>query len=373
MSGGAPSIVIVAGELSGDMHAARLLKAMKEMRPGLEAWGIGGDHLQAEGMKISQHADQMAVMGIWEVLKRYGFFRKVFHGLLAEIRQRKPDLVLLVDYPGFNLRLAAALQGEGIPIVQYVCPQVWAWKKNRIPKMASVLDRLIAIFPFEPAVFKGVNLDVQYCGHPLVDEVAEVDEVDDWPEDRKLLLLPGSREQEIARLLEPMVGAARLLQREDAGISVRIAAGDEKSARLIAAQGLDLDGMEVVVGQTRELLKTATAALVTSGTATLETTLLGCPMVVVYKTSALTYEIGKRVITVPHIGMVNLVAEREVCKEMIQGAASAEALAEAVKPLLEDGPERQAMLKGYEEVRGKLVSDEDGHAPARAILELLKG
>ncbi len=370
-----PEILIIAGELSGDAHAARIVRSLKKQIPDVKAWGFGGDHLAAEGVEIKEHIRDLSVMGIWEVLKRYGYFKKIFDQLLADIKVRKPDLVLLVDYPGFNLRLAAALKGSGIPVVQYICPQVWAWKKNRIPKMADVLDALICIFPFEPKVFAGVDLPVFYGGHPMVEETEKVEADAGWGEGVKLALVPGSRLQEIDRIFYPMLESAKLIQKLIPDVQIRVPAADEnceKRLREICDSQSDMPAVEIVSGKMRELVRGADAALVTSGTATLETALLGTPMLIVYKTSFLTYEIGKRVVQVPHIGMVNLVAEREVCQEFIQQDADPVAMSKALFPLLSDTEERREMLVGLQEVRDRLVPDEGGDAVSKILLEQLK-
>lgn len=369
---GAPSILIVAGELSGDVHAARILRSLNRRIPGLKAWGFGGDNLAAEGMEVREHVRGLSVMGIYEVLKHYGYFRRVFHRLLEETRQRRPDLILLVDYPGFNLRFAKAVRDLEIPVAQYVCPQVWAWKKNRIPRMAEVLDELVCIFPFEPAVFEGTDLKATYRGHPLVEETMSVEALPGWkPGAKKLAVVPGSREQEIDRLFLPMMRTAHRLGSEIGDLHIRVSAADrrrEHQLRALLRTLPELGTPDIVVGNMRGLVKGADAALVTSGTATLETSLVGTPMLVVYKTSPLTYAIGKRVVKVPHIGMVNLVAGREVCPEFIQYAAEPEAMAAALKPLLSDTPERRRMLEGLAEVRDKLVPDDGGDRVA-AVLE----
>jgi len=370
-----PEVLIVAGELSGDAHAARVLRALKSKIPKLTAWGFGGDDLANEGMEIKEHIRDLSVMGFWEVLKRYGYFKKIFDALREQITQRKPDLVLLVDYPGFNLRLAAALKGCGIPVVYYICPQVWAWKKKRIPKMAELLDAVICIFPFEPNVFEGYDLPVLYGGHPMVEETASVEADSGWTSEVKLALVPGSRLQEIDRIYLPMLETAALIKKDVPNVQIRIPAADEaceKRLRELSASRPELPEVEITSGKMRSVVKGADAALVTSGTATLETALLGTPMQIVYKTSWLTYEIGKRLLQVPHIGMVNLVAEREVCREFIQGDATPHAMSQALKPLLSDTQERRSMLTGLKEVRSLLQSDNGGTAVAEILMPYLE-
>jgi lipid-A-disaccharide synthase len=366
------NVLILAGEMSGDLHAARLLRSLKTQVPEVTAWGFGGDALAAEGMEVIEHTRDLSVMGLVEVLKHYGYFRRIFDALETRVRRAPPDLILLIDYPGFNLRFAKAVRDLGVPTVQYICPQVWAWKQSRIPKMAKILDQLICIFPFEPPLFEGTGLDAGYFGHPMVEETLKVQADSGWGGGPRLALLPGSRVQEVQRLFPPMAEAALRLKKDRPDLQIRVAAATEALADLMRT----LPGgneVELVVGKTRALVKGADAALVTSGTATLETALLGTPMLVVYKTSAMTYAIGKRLVKVKHIGMVNLIAEREICREYIQHAAAPEALAEGIKPLLEDSDPRRKMLAGLAEVRERLVSDEGGLAPVRAILARLSG
>lgn len=365
-------VVVVAGELSGDAHAARVVRALKLRIPDLKLSGFGGDHLAAEGVEIQEHIRDLSVMGIWEVLKRYGYFRRIFHDLVGQLKKDPPDLLLLVDYPGFNLRLAEALKGSGIPVVQYICPQVWAWKQSRIPKMARILDRVLCIFPFEPGVFAGVDLDVRYCGHPMVEETRNVQADPGWKEGPKIALVPGSRLQEIDRLFLPMLQAASRFPEAQIRIPVANAECGERMRQLLRAHP-ELPQPELVDGAMRELVKGADAALVTSGTATLETALLGTPMLICYKTSPLTYAIGKRVVKVPYIGMVNLVADREVCPEFIQDKADPDLLAAALAPLLEDSPERRKMLDGLAEVRDALSSDQGGMKVVEGLIDLLEG
>lgn len=366
------TVLILAGEMSGDLHAARLLRSLKTRVPSVKAWGFGGDALAAEGMEVIEHTRDLSVMGLVEVLKHYGYFRRIFDALEARVRREPPDLILLIDYPGFNLRFAKAVRDLRIPTVQYICPQVWAWKQSRIPKMAKVLDQLICIFPFEPPLFEGTGLHAGYFGHPMVEETVTVAADPDWGEGPKLALLPGSRIQEIQRLFPPMAAAALRLKKERPDLQIRVAAATEALAeqmRDMLGEMAGVEAVELVVGKTRALVKGADAALVTSGTATLETALLGTPMLVVYKTSAMTYAIGKRLVKVKYIGMVNLIAEREICPEYIQHAATPEALADGVGPLLEDTPVRREMLADLAEVRERLVADEGGMAPVRAMLE----
>lgn len=363
-------LMIIAGETSGDIHAASLVHAIQKQRPDIAWFGIGGPHMRNAGVETFHDVSEMAVLGLAEVLKRYGFFKRVFRETLALIDARQPDAVILVDYPGFNLRLAQKLHDRGIRVIYYICPQVWAWHRERIPKMARILDRLITIFPFEAEHFSGTNLPVSYVGHPLVDTARKARALPaitlPWQGRKRVALLPGSRIQEINRLLPIMLKTAARLESDDPDINFIVAAYGESEAGRIHEILHRIRGpkrCDIVTGRTRQLLRQADAALVASGTATLETALMRCPMVVAYKVNPLTYFAGKLLIRIQHIGMVNIVAGREVCPEFIQYAATPGALAAALRPLISDTPQRQTMLTDLNAVAETLG---DGGAAERA-------
>jgi lipid-A-disaccharide synthase len=353
-------VMIVAGEQSGDQHAARLVRDLRAARGDVEIFGIGGDALRREGVRTVVDSQEMAVVGFFEVLARYPFFRRVFKRMERLLAGEKPDALLLVDYPGFNLRLAAKAHALGIPVLYYVSPQVWAWHKSRIPKMARILDLLMVIFPFEVDVFKGTGLKTVFVGHPLVESVkrtlAKPTAELPWPEGRnRVAILPGSRREEIERILPPMLDAARELRRREPATSFLIPAASPEIAALIEAQlaaraADERAGVGLVTCQMREVVRQAGAAMVCSGTATVETALLRCPMIVVYRTAPLTFWLGRLLIQVKWIGMVNLVANRTLCPEFIQDDAQAVAMADALVPLMADTPARQAQLAGMDEV-----------------------
>ena len=370
-------VMIVAGEMSGDQHAARLVRGLRAVRGDVEWFGIGGDALRREGVRTVVDAHDMAVVGFFEVLARLAFFRRVFRQMVALLDAEKPDALLLVDYPGFNLRLAAQAHARGIPVLYYVSPQVWAWHRSRIPKMARMLDLLMVIFPFEVDVFKGTGLRTVFVGHPLVDSVrrtlaAPSPELP-WPAGgRRIALLPGSRRQEIQRVLPPMLAAARELRQREPATVFLIPAASAEIATLIEAQlagrpAAERAAVAVVTGQMREVVRQARAAMVCSGTATVETALMKCPMIVVYRTARLTYWFGRMIIRVPWLGMVNLIANRTLCPEFIQDAATPAAMADALEPLLEDTQARQAQLAGLEEVARAL----EGAGPLKSAGEVV--
>ena len=370
-------VMIVAGEMSGDQHAARLVRGLRAVRGDVEWFGIGGDALRREGVRTVVDAHDMAVVGFFEVLARIAFFRRVFRQMVALLDAEKPDALLLVDYPGFNLRLAAQAHARGIPVLYYVSPQVWAWHRSRIPKMARMLDLLMVIFPFEVDVFKSTGLRTVFVGHPLVDSVrrtlaAPSPELP-WPAGgRRIAILPGSRRQEIQRVLPPMLAAARELRQREPATVFLIPAASVEIAALIEAQlagrpAAERAAVAVVTGQMREVVRQARAAMVCSGTATVETALLKCPMIVVYRTARLTYWFGRMIIRVKWLGMVNLIANRTLCPEFIQNAATPAAMADALEPLLEDTPARQAQLAGLEKVARAL----EGAGPLKSAGEVV--
>jgi len=369
------SILVVAGEVSGDLHAAKVVRAVKACSPESTFWGIGGDELRAEGVELLEHTDQMSVMGIIEVLKHYRFFKNVLSQVLAEVDRRKPDTALLVDYPGFNLRLAAELKKRGVKVYYYISPKVWAWNKKRIPKMAQVIDRLMVIFPFEVEVFKGSGLQVDFVGNPLVEQIDEFlsSNVQSLPRqsDRLIALLPGSRRQEIERILPTMLEAAKKLEAQFPDLSFMIATPNERIEKIVNEQIYQCPDkplrLDVICGNARELMRQAAAAIVTSGTATLETALIGTPHILVYKTSAFTYWFAKAVVKISYLGLVNIVADRSVCPELIQQDATPEALAAETAKLMADTPERESMLEGYAEVRKILGSDSAAENVAKIL------
>lgn len=371
------NLLVVAGEISGDMHAAAVVSAMRGQGDRRALWGIGGDRLQAEGVEVLHHVREMSVLGLVEVLKRYGFFRRVFREVLREVDRRKPAAALLIDYPGFNLRLAAQLKKRGVKVVYYVSPQVWAWHRSRIPKMAKIIDHLLVIFPFEVEVFAGTGLRTEFVGHPLVEEADKVMNAPPaalpWPGSLRVALLPGSRRQELERLLPAMLAAAATMEREMPAAGFLLAAASKEmralAGEILARVAVKPARLEIVEGSTREILRQARAAWVASGTATLETALMECPMVVVYRTASLTYTIGKRLIRVPHLGMVNLLAGRELCPEIIQDAVTPERLLAAIKPLLDHTPERAAMVEGLRDVKKSLGTGGAARRVAQVLLD----
>ncbi|MEI8206635.1 MAG: lipid-A-disaccharide synthase [Kiritimatiellales bacterium] len=349
------SLLVIAGEDSGDMHAADVISALKKTRSDIAVWGIGGEKLRAEGMELLHDTREMDVMGFVEVLKRYPFFKRTFDEVLAEADKRKPDAALLVDYPGFNLRLARQLKKRGIKVLYYVCPQVWAWNRGRIPKMAKIIDRLMVIFPFEVAVFKDVDLKIDFVGHPMVDELREFrtkePEPLPWGERTKIALLPGSRKQEITYILPRLLEAAKLIEDWRSDVSFLIPVPERRLALVEAVlQAADKAprNVSVLAGRAREVLKQADAAFVASGTATLEAALLRCPTVLVYRVSFLDYLFARALIRIPRVGIANIIAGKEIMPERLQQHMLPIELVAAIDPLMNDTPARAAMIENFQ-------------------------
>jgi lipid-A-disaccharide synthase len=367
-------IFICAGEESGDLHAAALMAALREaLRRPVEFKGFGGGRMKAAGAELMYHVDQTAFIGITPVLMHLPFLLGMMRRLKREMLAWRPDLVITVDYPGMNLRLAAFAHRHGIPNVHYICPQVWAWHRGRVPKLARMLDQLLCILPFEPGLFDGLPLDVRYVGHPLVDRAAETRAEEPlrlpWQGRHKVALLPGSRASEITRILPRLLQAAAMVEHECAGdCSFIIPAASPRMRRI--AEGIVADAavapgnLTFMEGNARQVLMQADAAAVASGTATLEACLMRCPTVLVYAVSRVTYFFGKWLIKgVKFLGLANIIAGRCVMPELIQDDFTPERLCGLLVGYLKDDAKREAALADLDETNAMLGA---GGASARA-------
>ncbi|MBP5319609.1 MAG: lipid-A-disaccharide synthase [Kiritimatiellae bacterium] len=376
-------ILICAGEPSGDLHAAALMASLRNALPRpIHFRGFGGDRMRAAGAELLYHTDQTALIGITPVLLNLPFLLGMMRRLKREILTWKPDLVLTVDYPGMNLRLAAFAHRNGFLNVHYICPQVWAWHRGRIPKIARMMDQLLCIFPFEPELFRATGLDVRFTGHPLVDRAAETRAETPlplpWSGRHKVALLPGSRASEITRILPRLLKAARLLQDQlDGACSFIIPAASPKIRRLaervIAESPEKPDRLAFVDGQARQVLAQADAAAVTSGTATLEACLMRCPTVLVYAASLVTYCAARLLVKgVTHLGLANIIAGRTVMPELLQQAFTPERLAEQLRLYLTDPAIRAQTLADLNATNAKLGAGGATDRAAAAIGELME-
>jgi lipid-A-disaccharide synthase len=365
-------MMIVAGEVSGDHHAALMLAELKKMAP-ISSFGVGGDELKAQGMEILYHTKEMAFLGIAEVLKHLPFIKKAHTHLLEKALAERPDAVILIDYPGFNLRLAKSIKKMNIPVIYYITPQVWAWGKRRIKKIKKYIDKLLVIFPFEKDFYAAYDIDSEYVGHPIVDK--QFDVAQKPGKDRKLTniigLLPGSRKQEIENLLPKMIETAHILY----------ANNHIKKAVIIKVKNIELSEYEKYIGAEHHFISIIEksisevgpqldAALIASGTATLEAGYLGLPMIIVYKVSQLTYFMGKLLVKLPYIGLVNIVAQKELAIEMIQNKFNPKMAAKEMEDLLI--PEKNNLVRQeLTLIRDKLGSKGASQRAANSIYTFL--
>jgi len=353
-------LYVVAGEISGDAHGAGLLASLSTQVPDLKVRGVGGPQMsKLTGSGVRDWVEQAAVMGVWEVLKRYGWFREQFHAMLDEVRELRPEVLLLIDYPGFNLRFAKAVR-EALPetrIVYYVSPQVWAWNKKRIPLMARLLDQMICLFPFEVEIYEKAGLECAFVGHPLVDELEE-QRLTGVQRDQQLVgLFPGSREREVARLLPMMLQAAARLRGERPELRFEVPAASDKLAvqirNLIDEQDAG-DWVEVTVGKSHSLMQRACCGVLASGTATLEAAFYRLPYCLVYKVAPLTYLIAKLVVKIKTIGIVNILAGEHVVDEFIQHEANPQKVADSLNAFLAEPARREALQQRLAETTAML-------------------
>ncbi|RPI03925.1 MAG: lipid-A-disaccharide synthase [Calditrichaeota bacterium] len=374
---GVKKILIIAGEASGDLHGGRLVEELKRRAPELEVFGIGGDRMQHGGVELLYHVKDLAFIGFGEIIRHLADFRKMFYQMVKIALLRQPDLVVLIDYPGFNLRFARKLKALGFPIFYYIAPQVWAWHVSRAQKMASFIDRIAVIFPFEVNFFTHYGIDARFVGHPLMDGLEIKLTPEDFyhqydliPDQPVLGLFPGSRRQEIEHLLPIMLRTSDLLIHKYPHLQIAVS----------QAETIDRKQLDMMIGERRfcvvpehtyELLKYSTAAIVKSGTSTLEAACFQTPFCMVYKVSGLSYWIGKQVIKVPHIGLVNIVAGREIVREYIQDSMNPMFLAEEMTRCLFDKRFREEMKENLGSVRALLGEPGAGARTAEMILEMI--
>ncbi len=377
-----PRIMIVAGEASGDMHGARLIAALKEQAPGAQICGIGGPELTRQGVEILYDASQLAVVGIVEVISHFRFIREAMRALEKRLREQPPDLLILIDYPDFNLILAKKAKRLGIPVFYYISPQVWAWRSGRVKTIKKLVDRMGVILPFEQEFYRKFGMNVDFVGHPLMDAVQPTRSREDFlhslgiaPESTVIGILPGSRKREIAGMLPVFLAAAKRMQEQMRPKPVFVLPlAPTLSEEDLLANGLAEAGVEVrVVRENRyDLMGACSAVMAASGTVSLELAILNVPMVISYRVSPLTYFLGRRLIKVQYASLVNLVAGREVVPELLQDEAVPEKIAQATMRLIENQAERTRMLAGLAEVRERLGGPGASERSARLALNLAR-
>ncbi|MEO0468325.1 MAG: lipid-A-disaccharide synthase [Bacteroidota bacterium] len=358
-------IFLIAGEDSGDLHGSNLIKALQKQVPDPELRGVGGDKLTEVGMELIAHIRDINFMGFLEVLQNLGTIRRLFRTVKTDIEAWQPDLVILIDYPGFNMRMLPFLSKLKLPIFWYISPQVWAWKKGRVKTLRKYVDRMAVILPFEQDFFAKEGMEVSFVGHPLLDALPARDE--SYIAGRTVALLPGSRKQEIKRMLPVMLEMVERFPEHHFVI-----AGAPSQTEAFYREMIGKIDVELRMNQTYEILGDADYALVTSGTATLETALFGVPQVICYRGNAVSYAIGKRLVKVKYIGLPNLILDQPLLKELIQYEYNATNLAEELLALMK--ADRQvAVQSGYEALREKLGSSGASERVAKEVLGLMEG
>jgi lipid-A-disaccharide synthase len=369
------TIYFVAGEASADNHAAALMCSLRELDADLQFIGRGGPQMRKiAGKQFKDWIDDAAVLGLWEVIRKYGYFREQFHETLNEIRESKPDAIVLIDYPGFNLRLARALrkQSPRQKIIYYISPQVWAWNRGRIKKMASLLDLMLCIFPFEADLYNKSGLRAVFVGHPMIERLRT--RKIDTERGRNLIgFFPGSRMREVRKIFPVMLESIPELQKQNRDIRFEVAAASEELARemseMLVQRGQNQQGIQIKVGETAGLMQRAFAGIVASGSATLEAAYFRLPFVLIYKVAWPTYLAARLVISVKYLGMPNVLADREVVPEFIQHRARPDAIVKAVRRLIEDADARDRMISEFDGIVGKLGEGGASDQAARAIIE----
>lgn len=367
-------VLLVAGEASGDLHGAALLRVLQQRVPHLDVAGVGGARLRAAGMRVLVDTEHVATMGFVETFGTLGRLLRTYRRLVRFLDEERPSLVVLIDYPEFNLRLARQAKRRGIPVFYFIAPQVWAWRRGRVRTIAERVDKLGVVFPFEPALYNNGRQLAEFIGHPLLDVVRSTRPASETrarygldPERPVLALLPGSRKKEVSYLCRPMCEAAAQLAKQ--GWQPIIALAESLSPDdLRAALGGAVE-VPIAHGDTYDVVAAADAAIVASGTATLETALLGCPMVIVYRMAPLTYWIARRLVDVPWIGMPNIILQRAVFPELVQSEATPAAMAEAVRAV---HSRRAEMTDALEQLRARLGAPGAAERAADIALALVR-
>jgi lipid-A-disaccharide synthase len=364
-------IFLVAGEISGDAHGAHLVSALKQQSPDIQLEGLGGPKMEKAGMELHHDLASRGIMGYVEVIKSLGFIRSVFNDTLDRFRHSPPDVLVLIDYPGFNIRLAKKAHEMGIKVVYYISPQVWAWKKGRIHTLKQCVDKMLVILPFEKQIYDDVGLDCTFVGHPLLESIDENPVKGTYAHHEMLIgLLPGSREQEIRLLMPVMLDLAREIQKEYPGAQFITPCVDEERAEQIVHLAGSFP-LEIVQDQFYEILSAARFALVASGTATVEATLFEVPMAVLYKMNTVTYWLARLLVDVDAISLVNILAQKHIVPEFVQSEASVENILPIAKTLIADTEERNTMVQSLGNMKQQLGSTRASGTAAKEILSLV--
>jgi len=374
-------VLLVAGEASGDLQGAHLVEAVHAIDPEVLFFGVGGEGLGRKGMRLLYHSASLSVVGITEVLFKLGPILKTLRGLKKSLDRERPDLVVLVDFPDFNLRLAKLAHRKGVPVLYYISPQVWAWRPKRVKLIARWVKKMVVLFPFEVPIYEAASVDVEWVGHPLLDTVrpalSKEEAFRQFGLDPKLTtvgLLPGSRGHEVKRLLPPLLESAVLLHKELPKLQfiVPLAPGIGRNTLSPLIRDCPIP-LKVVEGQTYDAMNISEILITASGTATLEGAILGKPMVIVYRVSTPSYWIGRALIRVNHIGLVNLVAGQRIVPELIQNEVTPRRIAEETLRILQDPSLRQGIIDSMAGVRQNLGEPGAARRAAQIVCSMLHG
>jgi lipid-A-disaccharide synthase len=372
-------VMIIAGEASGDMHAAEMILALRQKRPQLVAYGMGSARMRDAGIELLVDANEISVMGLWEVLLKYRKLKRTLNYLQDEMLERRPDLLILVDFVEFNLKLAEVAKQAGIKVLFYVSPQIWAWRPGRIHKIGQKIDMMMVIFPFEVNYYQEAGIPVRYVGHPLVDQVLRSREnptpIEITTQGPVVGVLPGSRRSEIQRILPVLLDSAVMLQEKHADIRFLLPLAhtlNREDLQPFLDQYPDLP-LELIEGRSHDVIEASDAIMTASGTATLEIVLMDVPMAIVYRMSPLSYWILKPLVTIDFVGLPNIVAGRGIIQEFIQGDARPELISEEIDSILTDSTYRDKMRADLKEVREKLGTGGGTQNVAAVADEMLDG
>jgi len=370
--------MIIAGEASGDMHGANLVRALRTFNPALEFFGIGGNALRQAGVRVKVDNAQIAVVGISEALLKLKILLSALRVAKEDLKKAQPALLIVIDFPDFNLRVAAEAKKWGIPVMYYISPQVWAWRRGRVKKIKKIVDHMVVIFPFEVAFYKKWHVPVTFVGHPLLDSMpsstARQKEEALRGKGPLIGLLPGSRNEEVTRLLPIMVRVAEVVSEKIPDVSFAIPVAPSVDRRLVETlvQG-GAARFFILSGRLWDILEAATLVITASGTVTLETAMAGTPMIIVYKVSPFSYWFGKRLVRVKHIGLANLVAGRPIVPELVQHEASVEKIAQKALQMLRDKQGLADMVHALHHVAESLGTPGASKRAAEVALRILLG